>query len=43
VMAPLAFARAAGVAAPAFEIAAALAAHKAAVRGLYVLPTETGT
>jgi len=35
VMAPLAFARAAGVAVPAFEMAAALAAHKAAARGLY--------
>jgi 2-dehydropantoate 2-reductase len=32
---PLAFARAAGVPVPAFELAAALAAHKAAARGLY--------
>ncbi len=36
VMAPLAFARVAGVPVPAFELAAALAAHKAAVRGLYL-------
>jgi len=35
VMAPLAFARAAGVAVPVFERAAALAVHKAAARGLY--------
>jgi 2-dehydropantoate 2-reductase len=35
VMAPLAFARAAGVPAPAFEMAAVLAAHKAAAKGLY--------
>ena len=35
VMAPLAFARAAGVPVPAFEMAAVLAAHKAAARGLY--------
>ena len=35
VMAPLAFARAAGVPVPAFELAAALAAHKAAAQGLY--------
>jgi 2-dehydropantoate 2-reductase len=37
VMAPLAFARVAGIPVPAFELAAALAAHKAAVRGLYEL------
>ncbi|HVC12044.1 MAG TPA: 2-dehydropantoate 2-reductase [Burkholderiales bacterium] len=35
VMAPLAFARSANVAAPVFELAAALAAHKAAAKGLY--------
>jgi 2-dehydropantoate 2-reductase len=35
VIAPLAFARSAGVPVPAFEIAAALAAHKAAAKGLY--------
>ena len=35
VMAPLAFARSAGVPVPAFEMAAVLAAHKAAAKGLY--------
>ena len=34
--APLAFARAAGVAAPILQVVAALVAHRAAVRGLYV-------
>jgi len=41
VMAPLAFARVADVPVPAFEMAAALAAHKAATRGLYLIPVET--